>query len=60
MSRQLPLGLELRCPTRLEDYIAGDDGQVLALLAAQRDGNGEAQIYPVSYTHLTLPTNWTV
>lgn len=45
MSRQLPLGLELRCPTRLEDYIAGDDGQVLALLAAQRDGSGEAQLY---------------
>ncbi len=45
MSRQLPLGLELRSPTRLEDYIAGDDGQVLALLAAQRDGSGEAQLY---------------
>ncbi len=51
MNRQLPLGLELRRPTRLDDYIAGDDGQVLALLAAQRDGSGEAQLYLVGPPH---------
>ncbi len=45
MTGQLPLGLELRAPSRLEDYVAGDEGQVLALLAQQRTGTGEAQLY---------------
>ncbi|RMG33700.1 MAG: DnaA regulatory inactivator Hda [Gammaproteobacteria bacterium] len=45
VTAQLPLGLELRTPSRLADYVAGDDGQVLALLAQQRSGDGEAQLY---------------
>lgn len=45
MTAQLPLGLELRTPTRLEDFVAGDEGQVISLLARQRTGDGEAQLY---------------
>ncbi len=47
MSRQLPLELALRSASRLEDYVAGDDGQVLDLLARQRSGEGEPQLYLV-------------
>ncbi len=45
MSRQLPLGLELHSPTRLDDYLAGDNRQVLRLLQQQLTPAGEAQLY---------------
>ena len=59
MSRQLPLGLELHSPTRLEDYVAGGNHQVLLLLARQLTPEGEPQLYisgpPASgRTHLLL------
>lgn len=45
MNRQLPLGLELRSPTRLDDYIAAENRQVLDLLQQQLTPEGEAQLY---------------
>jgi len=45
MTLQLPLGLELRSPTRLEDYVAGENQQLLQLLQEQFTSAGEAQLY---------------
>lgn len=45
MSVQLPLGLQLRTPTRLDDFVYGDDSPLLDLLAQQLGKNGEPLIY---------------
>jgi len=45
MKQQLPLGLQFHSPTRLEDYIAGDNLQVLCLLEQQLMPGGESQLY---------------
>lgn len=45
MNRQLPLGLELRSPTRLDDFIAGDNREILELLHRQLTEQGEQQLY---------------
>ncbi len=45
MSRQLPLGLQLRSSTRLEDFVYGDDSPLLELLQQQLRSTGEPLIY---------------
>lgn len=45
MSRQLPLGLELRGPTALDDFVAGHNSEVLDLLHRQLTEGGEHQLY---------------
>jgi DnaA family protein len=45
MNPQLPLALELPNPTRLSDFIAGPNAQILELLAQQRTGDGERLLY---------------
>jgi len=45
MTRQLPLGLQLKAPTSLEDFVYGDDSPLLELLHQQRRPHGEPLIY---------------
>lgn len=57
--QQIPLQLGLYHPTELEDYIAGDNGDLLRLLERQRTTENETQIFlhgpPVSgRTHLLM------
>lgn len=42
---QLPLGLEVRSPSRLDDYIAGDNEPLLQLMRQQLRPDGETQLY---------------
>jgi len=42
---QLPLGLEVRSPSRLEDYIPGDNEPLLELMRQQLQADGETQLY---------------
>jgi len=43
--RQLPLALQLRSPTRLDDFIAGDNAPLLELLQQQRGQQPEGLIF---------------
>ena len=45
MTGQLPLGLQLRTPTRLDDFVYGEDSPLLDLLRQQLEDNGEPLIY---------------
>ena len=45
MTGQLPLGLQLRTPARLDDFVYGDDSPLLELLRQQLQDNGEPLIY---------------
>jgi DnaA family protein len=45
MTRQLPLGLQLKAPTSLDDFVYGDDSPLLELLHQQRQAHGEPLIY---------------
>ena len=51
MNQQLPLGLRLPNTTRLSDFIAGNNQELLALLQAQRDSNQQAIIYLTGEPH---------
>jgi len=57
--QQLPLGLELRNPTRLHDFVAGDNQALMQSLRKQLSEDGETQIYihapsGTGRTHLLL------
>jgi len=45
MTRQLPLGLQLKAPTSLDDFVYGDDSPLIELLQQQRQPQGEMLIY---------------
>lgn len=45
MSKQLPLGLQLVTPTRLQDYIAGENAPLLEAIRLQTEVSGEPLIY---------------
>lgn len=45
MSQQLPLSLQLQAPTRLDDFVYGDDSPLLELLQQQLQPQGEPLIY---------------
>ena len=45
MSRQLPLGLQLRYPTRLDDFVHGDGSPLPGLLQTQLGADGEPLIF---------------
>ncbi len=42
---QLPLGLEVRSPSRLDDFVFGDNEALLQLLQRQLQEHGESQLY---------------
>jgi len=45
MSRQLPLGLQLRYPARLDDFVHGDGSPLPGLLQTQLGADGEPLIF---------------
>ena len=45
MNPQLPLGIALRDDASLENFVAGENGQLMAHLAALAGNPGEAVLY---------------